>query len=89
MLGCKSVDTPIKQNHKLFECLSASHTNKGRYQRLVGKLIYLFHTRPDIAHVVSVVSQFMHDPRKPHMDAIDRILKYLKNAPGKSVIMVT
>lgn len=68
MLGCKPVNTPIEQNHKLFECLSASPTDKGRYQRLVGKLIYLSHTRPDIAYAVSVVSQFMHDPRKPHMD---------------------
>lgn len=86
MLGCKPVKNPIEQNHKLFECSSASRTDKGRYQRLVGKLIYLSHTRPDIAYAVSVVSQFMHDPRKPHMDAVDRILKYLKYAPGKGLL---
>ncbi|RDY04056.1 putative mitochondrial protein, partial [Mucuna pruriens] len=37
--------------------------------RLVGKLIYLSHTRPDIAYAVSVVSQFMHDPKKRHLQA--------------------
>ena len=31
MLGCKLVNTPIEQNHKLFECLSASPIDKGRY----------------------------------------------------------
>jgi hypothetical protein len=41
-----------------------------RYQRLVGKLIYLSHRRPDISFVVSVVSHYMHDPRKGHMDAV-------------------
>ncbi|KAL5553717.1 hypothetical protein UlMin_041118 [Ulmus minor] len=86
MLGCKPVDTPIEQNHKLFHCLDATSTDKGRYQRLVGKLIYLSHTRPDIAYAVCVVSQFMHDPRKPHMDAVERILRYLKSAPGKGLL---
>ncbi|RDY07752.1 putative mitochondrial protein, partial [Mucuna pruriens] len=38
-------------------------------KKLVGKLIYLSHTRPDIAYVFSVVSQFMHDPRERHLQA--------------------
>lgn len=56
------------------------------YQRLVGKLIYLSHTRPDIAFAVSAVSQFMHDPRSSHMDAVTRILRYLKGCPGKGLL---
>lgn len=53
---------------------------------MVGKLIYLSHTRPDITYAVNVVSQFMHDPRKPHMDAVERILRYLKSTPGKGIL---
>jgi hypothetical protein len=86
MLGCKPVDNPMEQNHKLFQCSSAGCTDKGRYQRLVGKLIYLSHTRPDIAYAVSVVSQFMHNPRQPHMDAVECILRYLKSSPGKGLL---
>jgi hypothetical protein len=86
MLGCKPVDNPMEQNHKLFQCSSAGCTDKGRYQRLVGKLIYLSHTRPDIAYAVSVVSQFMHNPRQPHMDVVERILRYLKSSPGKGLL---
>nr|KYP74866.1 Retrovirus-related Pol polyprotein from transposon TNT 1-94 [Cajanus cajan] len=86
MLGCKPVDTPIEKNHKNFHCVGTASTDKGRYQRLVGKLIYLSHTRPNIAYAVNVVSQFMHDPRKPHMDAVERILRYLKSAPGKGLL---
>ncbi|XP_054818829.1 uncharacterized protein LOC129318215 [Prosopis cineraria] len=53
--------------------------DKERYQRLVGKLIYLSHTRPDIAFAVSVASQYMCDPRKSHMDAAYRILRLGRN----------
>ena len=41
------------------------------------------HTRPDIAYIVSVVSQFMHSPSKEYMDAVYRVLRYLKSSPGK------
>jgi len=36
---------------------------RGQYQRMVGKLINLSHTRPDIAYAVGVVSRFMHNPQ--------------------------
>ncbi|KAI5335918.1 hypothetical protein L3X38_026052 [Prunus dulcis] len=57
MLDCKPVDTPIVQNHHLGEYPDQVPTNKERCQRLVGRLIYLSHTRLDIAYAVSVVSQ--------------------------------
>ncbi|XP_034674238.1 secreted RxLR effector protein 161-like [Vitis riparia] len=60
--------------------------DKGRYQRLVGKLIYLSHTHLDIAYAASVVSQFMHNPSEDHMDAIIRILRYLNSSPGKGLL---
>ena len=47
MLGCKPIDTPIEQNHKNFHCVDANSADRGRYQRLVEKLIYLSHTRPE------------------------------------------
>ena len=55
------------------------------YCRLVGKLIYLTITRLDISSIVSIVSQFMTSPRVPHMNAVIRILKYLKNPPGRGL----
>ena len=60
--------------------------NKERYQRLVGHLIYLCHTRPDISYAVSVVSRYMHDPRSGHLDAVYWILRYLKSSPGKGLM---
>lgn len=86
LLGSKPVDTPIEQNHKLFQCSNSANIDKGRYQRLVGKLIYLSHTRPDITYAVNVVSQFMHDLRKLYMDVVERILRYLKFIPRKGIL---
>ena len=85
MLGCRSTTTPIEQNHKL-GAESGYPVDKERYQRLVGRLIYLCHTRPDITYAVSVVSRYMHDPRSGHMDAVYRILIYLKKNPGKGLL---
>ena len=53
------------------------------YQKLVGKLIYLSHTRLEIAFAMSVVSQFMHSPYEEHLKVIYRILRYLKSTLGK------
>ncbi|XP_021807743.1 uncharacterized protein LOC110751560 [Prunus avium] len=54
MLGCKPVDTPIEMNHKLCENMDQEPTNKEQYQRLVERLIYLAHTRPDIAYAMLI-----------------------------------
>ncbi|RVW46787.1 Retrovirus-related Pol polyprotein from transposon RE1 [Vitis vinifera] len=66
-IGCKPVSTPMDPNHKLGEAKEEPMVDKRMYQRLVGRLIYLAHTRPDIAYSVSLISQFMHDPREPHL----------------------
>ncbi|RVW73427.1 Retrovirus-related Pol polyprotein from transposon TNT 1-94 [Vitis vinifera] len=85
MLGCKSAETPMDTTVKLEESDGSAPVDKGRYQRLVGKLIYLSHTRPDIGFSVSVVSQFMNNPTEKHMTAVIRILRYLKMTPGKGL----
>jgi hypothetical protein len=84
-LGSKPVATPMESNLKLMPDEGEFIDDPDTYRRLVGKLIYLTITRPDISYAVSVVSQFMTNPRVPHMNAVIRILKYLKNAPGRGL----
>ena len=62
MLDCKPADTLMDSTTKLGSIQDSVPIEKGRYQRLVGKLIYLSHTRPDIAFSVSAVSQYMNNP---------------------------
>ncbi len=49
------------------------------YKCIVGSLIYMTITRPDLSYAVGVVSQFMQTQRKPHLDAVRRILRYIKH----------
>ncbi|RVW64684.1 Retrovirus-related Pol polyprotein from transposon RE1 [Vitis vinifera] len=86
MSGCQPVNTPIEEGLKLCVKPNQVSTNKGRYQRLVGRLMYLAYTRPDLAYALSVVSQYMHNPGEQHMNAVMRILRYLKNAFGKEIL---
>ena len=77
---CELVNIPIEVNHGMSIYSDQIPTNKERYYRLVGKLIYLTHTGSDISYVVSVVSQFMHNPSNQHMSVVNRILAYLKSS---------
>nr|GEX53358.1 putative RNA-directed DNA polymerase [Tanacetum cinerariifolium] len=86
MIDCKPADTPMITNQKLFMKTKAKFANRDRYQRMVGKLIYLSHTRLDIAYAVGVVSQFMHQPQVDHMHAVLRIVKYLKGTTSHGVL---
>ncbi|GFZ14462.1 hypothetical protein Acr_24g0006520 [Actinidia rufa] len=87
MLGCRPVNSPIEANHHLSGDMG-ERTNKERYQRIVGRLIYLAHMRPDVFYAVSVVNQFMHDPRTLHLDVVYRILRHLKSTPGKGILFL-
>ena len=86
MLGCKPIDTPIDVNIKMSTHIGGKEVDREGYQRLVGKLIYLSHTRPDIAFAVSLVSQFMHNPKEDHLQAIFRILRYPKGSPERGLL---
>ncbi|GKA03003.1 ribonuclease H-like domain-containing protein [Tanacetum coccineum] len=59
--------------------------NMTEYQKIVGKLIYLSITRPDISYVAHCLSQNMHAPLQSHFTIALRALRYLKNAPGTGV----
>ena len=69
MNHCKSSAVPIDLNLKLGLCEEETPIDKGQFQILVEKLIYLNHTRPDIAFSVGVLSRFMNSPRKSHLEA--------------------
>ncbi|KAE8725286.1 hypothetical protein F3Y22_tig00009003pilonHSYRG00075 [Hibiscus syriacus] len=100
--GAKPVCTPMEQNIKLTTAGydSSLIENDGKkiddevlqgekeiYQRLIGRLIYLTHTRPDITFVVHHLSQFMQQPKRSHLEAALRVVKYIKKNPGRGILL--
>ena len=82
LTGCKPAPTPTNSSGKINETEGNLLPDPTHYRRLVGKLLYLTHTRPDISFAVQQISQFMASPRVSHLHVAFRILRYLKNAPG-------
>jgi hypothetical protein len=77
MTGCKPISIPLEQNVKLSVDEGDLVEDTTMYRRIVGNLIYMTITRPDLSYAVGVVSQFMQTPRKPHLDVVRRILRYI------------
>ncbi|KAK8938749.1 hypothetical protein KSP39_PZI011662 [Platanthera zijinensis] len=86
MLGCVPANTPMEENHRIDEDGDGDHADVSRYQRLVGKLIYLSHTRPDITYAVGILSRYLHSSRIRHQEAVYRLLRYLKKALGRDLL---
>ncbi|GKD52418.1 ribonuclease H-like domain-containing protein, partial [Tanacetum coccineum] len=89
LLACKLVATPMPENG----ILSHKETDNDKflknitsYQKIVGKLIYLYNTRPEIAYFVHCLSQHMHSPFQSHFEAVLKVLRYLKYAPGAGIV---
>ncbi|KAK2996300.1 hypothetical protein RJ639_026501 [Escallonia herrerae] len=74
----KEKATPMEPNLKLKKDKGKPLKSARKFRQLVGSLIYLTITRLEISYSVSVVSQFMQNPRTPHLEAARRILHYVK-----------
>ncbi|GKD89171.1 ribonuclease H-like domain-containing protein [Tanacetum coccineum] len=91
LLGCKPVSTPMEPNSVLPYIPSKYDQvldNITGYQKLLGKLIYLTHTRPDIAYFVHCLAQYMHSPLKSHLNCSLNVLRYLKGAPESLLLAI-
>ncbi|KAM0988950.1 hypothetical protein ACFX2A_013056 [Malus domestica] len=75
--GCKSVATPLITNEKLCKMDGSESADECLYRRMVGSLLYLTATRPDIMYAASLLSRFMHNPTRIHMGTAKRVLRYI------------
>lgn len=87
LLACKPVAFPMEQNLRLTNDQGELLHDPSVFRRLVGRLLYLLTTRPDITFVVHQLSQFMQSPRKSHLDAAYRILRYLKGTVDHGILL--
>ena len=86
MLNCKSAPTPIVTGLKLSKNDEGHNVDPKLYKRLVGSLMYLTATRPDIMYSVSLISRFMESPKDTHWNAGKRILRYVNGTRNFGIL---
>ncbi|KAJ9544937.1 hypothetical protein OSB04_024644 [Centaurea solstitialis] len=79
--GSNSVATPMPRNFQLNADSSGKPVDQKTYRAIIGSLLYLTASRPDIVFSTGVCARFQCDPRDSHLSAVKRILRYLKGTP--------
>ncbi|KAK8916713.1 hypothetical protein KSP39_PZI022778 [Platanthera zijinensis] len=78
MKECKPAQTPMATGTKLLKNGVFQPANEANYRSLIGSLIYITNTRPDVEYAVSILSRFLSKPSAEHLTAAKRVLRYLK-----------
>lgn len=78
MYGCKVVATPLVPNEKLRKEDGTKLADASTYRSLIGSLLYLTATRPDIMYATSLLSRFMTSLSQVHYGSAKRLLRYLQ-----------
>jgi hypothetical protein len=78
MLECKSMNTPMEAKLKLLVDTSSELIDATLYRQIIGSLMYLMNTRPEICFVVNTLSQFLVEPIHVHLVATKHVMRYLK-----------
>eukprot|EP00253_Pinus_taeda_P007060 PITA_07060 len=86
MQNNKAVVTPTVMGLKLTKEDSSKDFDPKLYKSIVGSLMYLTATRPDIMHAVSLISRFMERPKETHWHAAKRILWYVNGTKGFGIL---
>ena len=89
MSSCKPLKLPMDSHMKLSSHSGDPLPQPEVYQQLIGKLIYLTLTRPDITFSIHVLSKFMHAPTTVHLQAAKRVFRYLSGTPEQGILLAS
>ncbi|XP_057953536.1 uncharacterized mitochondrial protein AtMg00810-like [Malania oleifera] len=84
-IGSTLARIPLDQNVRLSKEEGELLPEPALYRRLIGRLLYLTITRPELAYLVQILIQFMKDPRMPHLQAAHKVLWFIKGSPGRGL----
>lgn len=87
LIGAKLVSTLLEPNYNLAKASGPFFDKPDQYRRLVGKLIYLTLTHPDLVYAIHTLAQFMQTPRKEHREATIPVGLYLKGRSGQGILL--
>uniref|UniRef100_A0A3Q7FL19 Reverse transcriptase Ty1/copia-type domain-containing protein n=1 Tax=Solanum lycopersicum TaxID=4081 RepID=A0A3Q7FL19_SOLLC len=99
LTAAKPAGPPIDISVKLTSKLYDEHVKQAEpddplidqttYQKIIGKLLYLNMTKPDISFSTQTLSQFLQQPKRSHLDAALRVIRYLKKQPGQGLLLAS
>jgi len=78
MKDCNAAVTPTEMGLRLERGIEEEDVDHTEFRRIIGSLRYLCNTRPDLSYGVGIVSRHMQSPKVSHMNAVKRILRYLR-----------
>ena len=76
----------MELNHKVAMATGAPLHDATQYRRLIGRLIYLTITCPELSYALHILSQFMQDPKEDHLEVARRVIRYLKGQLGQGIL---
>ncbi|GJV04276.1 retrovirus-related pol polyprotein from transposon TNT 1-94 [Tanacetum coccineum] len=76
--SCDPVDTPMVEKSKLDEDKEGKAVDPSHYRGMIGTLLYLTASRPDLQFVICMCARYQARPTKKHLNAVKRIFRYLK-----------
>ncbi|KAD4180043.1 hypothetical protein E3N88_28634 [Mikania micrantha] len=82
MSDCKALGTPMSKTTSLGPDLEGEDVDQHQYRAMIGSLMYLTASRPDIMFATCVCARFQATPKVSHLLAVKRIFRYLKGAPN-------
>ncbi|KAL2649438.1 hypothetical protein R1flu_017566 [Riccia fluitans] len=86
MIDCNPSVTPMEEGLQLLTDMGAPAEDGKLYRGIVGKLLYLTNTRPDISYAVGILARFMHSPQTPHLLAVKRLARYLNGTANLGLL---
>ena len=83
--NCKPISTPMSTSISLSPDLEGEYVDQTTYRFMIGSLMYLTASRPDIMHATCVCATYQSSPRVSHLTAVKENFRYLKHQPKLSI----
>ncbi|GJV06984.1 retrovirus-related pol polyprotein from transposon TNT 1-94 [Tanacetum coccineum] len=83
--SCDPVDTPMVEKSKLDEDKEGKAVDPSHYRGMIGTLLYLTASRPDLQFAICMCARYQARPTKKHLHAVKRIFRYLKGTVNRGL----
>ncbi|KAK0579464.1 hypothetical protein LWI29_026695 [Acer saccharum] len=84
--NAKHCDTPMSTTLKLSKDASGKNVEQTLYWGMIGSLLYLTVSRPDISFSVGICAKYQADPKKSHLSSVKRIIRFVNGTSNYGIL---